>query len=173
MDVSRSTSRCATRNYAPASFSNPPRRDWKTRKDGPHAVKLTKKRLCGSNPAISIASCVTGTGSRSSFRWRKTRRLLQETVESRRRNEPAELARSLREMGAGSQPSLWDELGGLSVPAMVVAGGLDEKFVGIGRRMEAEGPMVDFVSVPDVGHNVHSEAPDAYIGLLQGFLESI
>lgn len=98
---------------------------------------------------------------------------LRKTIETRRRNEPAELARSLRGMGTGSQPSLWDELGGSSVPAMVVAGELDEKFVGLGRRMEAESPMVRFVSIPNVGHNVHSEAPDTYIGLLQGFLESI
>ncbi len=98
---------------------------------------------------------------------------LRQTIETRRRNEPVELARSLRGMGTGSQSSLWDELGGLTVPTMAVAGGLDEKFVGVGRRMEAESPTVDFVSILEVGHNVHSEDPAAYIGLLQGFLESI
>ena len=103
----------------------------------------------------------------------RNERLLRETIESRRRNEPEELARSLRGMGTGRQPSLWGELDGLSVPTMAVAGELDEKFVGIGRRMEAESPAVRFVSVRGAGHNVRAEAPSAYIGLLQGFLESI
>lgn len=98
--------------------------------------------------------------------------LLRKTIESRRRNEPEELARSLRGMGTGSQPTLWG-LAGLTVPTMVVAGELDEKFVGIGRRLEAESPMVNFVSIPGVGHNAHAESPDAYTDLLQGFLESI
>lgn len=103
----------------------------------------------------------------------RNRELLRETIESRRRNEPEELARSLRGMGTGSQPPLWEDLGELSVPTVAVAGELDEKFVGIGRRMAAESPMVGFVSVPDTGHNVHSEAPAAYIDLLQDFVESI
>ncbi len=98
--------------------------------------------------------------------------LLRKTIESRRQNEPEELARSLRSMGTGSQPTLWG-LAGLTVPTMAVAGELDVKFVGIGRRMEAESPMVSFVSVSGVGHNVHVESPDAYTDLLQGFLESI
>jgi 2-succinyl-6-hydroxy-2,4-cyclohexadiene-1-carboxylate synthase len=98
--------------------------------------------------------------------------LLRKTIESRRQNEPEELARSLRGMGTGSQPTLWG-LAGLTVPTMAVAGELDVKFVGIGRRMEAESPMISFVSIPGVGHNVHVESPGAYTDLLQGFLESI
>ncbi|MDP8899869.1 MAG: alpha/beta fold hydrolase, partial [Actinomycetota bacterium] len=36
--------------------------------------------------------------------------LLRRTIEDRLRNDPAELAKSLRGMGTGSQPSLWGEL---------------------------------------------------------------
>lgn len=99
--------------------------------------------------------------------------ILLRTIESRSRNEPDELARSLRGMGTGSQPSLWGELAGLTAPTMAVAGELDEKFVSIGRRVEAGSPMVSFVSLPDVGHNIRAEAPVAYIGLLRDFLESL
>ena len=54
--------------------------------------------------------------------------LLYRTIEARRRNDPGELARSLRGMGTGSQPSLWGELAGLGVPALAIAGELDEKY---------------------------------------------
>ena len=99
--------------------------------------------------------------------------LLQKTTGSRRRNDPEELARSLRGMGTGIQPSLWDELAGLEVPTLAVAGELDEKFVAIGRRMETGSPMVNFIQVPGAGHNLHAESPVAYADLLQDFLESI
>ncbi len=84
--------------------------------------------------------------------------LLEKTIESRLRNDPGELARSLRGMGTGDQPSLWDELGSLRVPALVVAGSLDEKYVGISRRMEALSPRIQAVIVAESGHNVHAEA---------------
>jgi 2-succinyl-6-hydroxy-2,4-cyclohexadiene-1-carboxylate synthase len=97
-------------------------------------------------------------------------RLLQKTIESRRRNEPEELARSLRGMGTGSQPSLWGELAGLRATTLAVAGELDKKFVNIGRLMEAESSVLRLTSVPMVGHNVRAEAPAAYTDLLQRFL---
>ncbi len=97
--------------------------------------------------------------------------LVEKIIEARRRNAPAELARSLRGMGAGSQPSLWRELTGRRVPALAVAGELDEKYVGISRRMATLNPGVRTVIVPGVGHNVHLEAPEEYLVLLQNFLE--
>ena len=99
--------------------------------------------------------------------------LLLRTIEARLHNDPAELARSLRGMGTGSQPSLWGELSGLKVPTLAAAGELDKKFVQIGNRMKSESPMINFSEVPGVGHNVHGEAPESYTGLLQDFLESI
>ncbi len=99
--------------------------------------------------------------------------LVQKIIEARRRNDPAELARSLRGMGAGSQPSLWEELAGLQVPTLAVAGALDEKYAGISRRMAALNPGVRTAVVPGAGHNIHLEAPEAYLALLQDFLESI
>ena len=99
--------------------------------------------------------------------------LVEKTIEVRRRNDPGELARSLRGMGAGSQPSLWEELAGLRVPALAVAGEMDEKYAGISRRMAALNPGVQTAIVPGAGHNVHLEAPEAYLALLQDFLESI
>ena len=96
--------------------------------------------------------------------------LLCRTVEARRANDPPELARSLLGMGTGVQPSLWEELAGLRGPTLAVAGELDEKFVGISRRMAALGPRVETAIVPGAGHTVHAEAPERYSALLQDLL---
>ena len=99
--------------------------------------------------------------------------LVEKIIEARRRNDPAELARSLRGMGTGDQPSLWGELGRLEAQALAVTGALDEKYAGISHRMAAINPGVRTAVVPDAGHNVRLEAPEAYLALLQDFLESI
>lgn len=86
--------------------------------------------------------------------------LLRRTVESRLHNDPHELARSLRAMGTGSQPSLWEELPELKVPTLAVAGEEDEKFVRIAREMERVSVEVQVVMIPGAGHVVHAEATE-------------
>src|SRR5215218_1790412 len=92
--------------------------------------------------------------------------LLRWTIEARRRNDPSELARSLRGMGTGSQPSLWEALESLAVPALAVTGELDGKYAGISSRMASVCAKVESVVIPGVGHNVHDEAPAQYVALL-------
>jgi 2-succinyl-6-hydroxy-2,4-cyclohexadiene-1-carboxylate synthase len=96
--------------------------------------------------------------------------LVEEMISARRSNDPVELARALRGMGTGTQPSLWRELPSLVAPALAVAGELDEKFVAISRRMAGASPNVRAAVVPGAGHNVRAEAPEAYLGLLKDFL---
>ncbi len=99
--------------------------------------------------------------------------LLGRTIESRRRNDPAELAKSLRAMGTGCQPSLWDELPGLRIPALAVAGAMDEKFVKIANSIAASSSVIRATVIPGAGHNVHVEALEAYIRLLEDFLRGV
>ena len=99
--------------------------------------------------------------------------LLRRTIGDRLRNDPAELAKSLRGMGTGSQPSLWEELPGLRVPALAVAGGLDAKFVEISHRMASRASRMRATVVPGAGHNVHAEAAAAYLSSLETFLSGI
>jgi 2-succinyl-6-hydroxy-2,4-cyclohexadiene-1-carboxylate synthase len=103
----------------------------------------------------------------------RNERLLRETIEVRLRNDPGELARSLRGMGTGDQPSLWAELGSLSAPALAVAGELDEKYVGVAARMASLSPHLQSAVVPGAGHNVRLEKPEEYLGLLEDFLPGL
>ncbi len=99
--------------------------------------------------------------------------LLRRTIGARRRNDPVELARSLRGMGTGSQPSMWGELAGLAVPALTVAGELDERYAAISSRMADVSPRIKPGVIPQAGHNVHDEAPADYAALLGRFLDGL
>jgi 2-succinyl-6-hydroxy-2,4-cyclohexadiene-1-carboxylate synthase len=99
--------------------------------------------------------------------------LLRQTLAARRRNDPTELARSLRGTGTGNQPSLWRELDGLAVPALAVAGGLDEKYATISSRMASISPCIVSELVRGAGHNVHDEAPAEYLALLERFVGAL
>ncbi len=99
--------------------------------------------------------------------------LLRRVIEDKMRNDPSELAKSLRGMGTGSQPPLWGDLSGLRTPALAVAGGLDARFVEISHRMASRASGMRAAVVPGVGHNVHAEAAAAYLCSLGTFLSAI
>jgi 2-succinyl-6-hydroxy-2,4-cyclohexadiene-1-carboxylate synthase len=90
----------------------------------------------------------------------------------RARNRPEALAGSLRLAGTGAQEPLWDRVGELSMPVLVVTGEDDAKFVALGARLtSAIGARASHVVVPGAGHTVQLERPDAFLAALEQFLE--
>ena len=79
----------------------------------------------------------------------------------RLRNTSAGLAASLRSTGAGTQTPLWDRLGEIQVPVLILAGEHDAKFTAIGERMAAALNDSTFDVITDAGHSVHLEQPEA------------
>jgi 2-succinyl-6-hydroxy-2,4-cyclohexadiene-1-carboxylate synthase len=69
------------------------------------------------------------------------------------------LANSLRGMGTGVQPSLWERLAGVKMPAFLLAGSLDEKYVKIGQEMAQKIPNSTLHILEGVGHTGHWEMP--------------
>jgi 2-succinyl-6-hydroxy-2,4-cyclohexadiene-1-carboxylate synthase len=91
--------------------------------------------------------------------------------EDRLTNTAEGLASSLRLAGTGTQQALWERLGELKMPVLVVAGELDDKFAAIGRRLTAAiGPNAELVLIPGAGHACHLERPDAFCLILADFL---
>ena len=86
---------------------------------------------------------------------------------------PLGLANSLRGMGTGAQPSLWDRLSGLDRPVLLVNGALDQKFVTVNQAMAAQLPQVTLVTLPDTGHNGHLERPERYATLVANWLAEL
>jgi len=80
----------------------------------------------------------------------------------RLQNDPRGLANSLRFMGSGAQPSLWEKLGTLQTPTLILAGGLDKKFIDIGSRMKEKIENAQLKIIKNCGHNIHFENPENY-----------
>jgi 2-succinyl-6-hydroxy-2,4-cyclohexadiene-1-carboxylate synthase len=85
--------------------------------------------------------------------------LREALIASRRRNDPAELARALRGLSTGEMPSYWDALDDLGAPTLAVAGAQDPKFVGVAHRMSALGMPVLPRILPVGGHTLPAEQP--------------
>lgn len=75
-------------------------------------------------------------------------------------NDPAELAKALDGMGVGQQPSYWDALADLHCPVWALAGVRDDKYLQLLKEMAEAGPVQPVV-VPDAGHALLVEAPEA------------
>jgi 2-succinyl-6-hydroxy-2,4-cyclohexadiene-1-carboxylate synthase len=94
--------------------------------------------------------------------------------EERRRNTPDGLATSLERAGTGAQAPLWDRLGTIAVPTLVVAGEDDDRYAAIALRTAAAiGRHATVALVPGAGHSAHLEQPHRVIGLMRGWLASL
>jgi len=80
----------------------------------------------------------------------------------RRAQRPRGLAGSLRGMGAGAMPSLWDALTHMKVSTTLLTGALDTKFSRIATKMGERIPTAEIIQIPGVGHTAHLENPDRF-----------
>ncbi|GGB36864.1 putative 2-succinyl-6-hydroxy-2,4-cyclohexadiene-1-carboxylate synthase [Lentibacillus populi] len=80
------------------------------------------------------------------------------------------LVQSLRYMGTGKQPSWWEQVRELSVPVLLVAGALDEKFVKLNQRLKNRLQSGDLIIVEDVGHAIHVEQPTFFGKIVTEFI---
>jgi 2-succinyl-6-hydroxy-2,4-cyclohexadiene-1-carboxylate synthase len=81
-------------------------------------------------------------------------------------NDPGALAAVLRGLGAGAMAPLWDRLPDLTMPATVVAGERDEKYVALAERLAAALPDATVVLVPGAGHGLPREAPETIAAVI-------
>ena len=89
----------------------------------------------------------------------------------KRRLLPAGLAASLRGIGTGSMPSLWDCLP--SVPTLLLTGEQDRKFTAIAARMATQMRHADHHVVAGVGHCAHLEGASAVAAAVERFLSGV
>lgn len=87
----------------------------------------------------------------------------------RMRNRPHGLAQSLRGMGAGAQPPIFDSVSHVEKPALFVVGGEDEKFQNIARQLEAGMSHAEVSVLAGVGHAAHLEAPEEFARIVRAF----
>ncbi|MFZ4730777.1 MAG: 2-succinyl-6-hydroxy-2,4-cyclohexadiene-1-carboxylate synthase [Pseudanabaena sp.] len=90
-------------------------------------------------------------------------------LEQRLNNSPAQLAKSLRNLSIGMQPSLWEKLFKNEIPLLLLVGELDLKFVQINRQMQQLGKNSQLEVIPSCGHNIHFENPNLFIEKIKTF----
>lgn len=83
---------------------------------------------------------------------------------------PRGLANSLRGMGQGTQPSLFERLRSLRMPVLILVGALDPPYCALGREMVRLIPQGRLTIIPDAGHAVHLEQPEAFRSIVSEFL---
>lgn len=90
---------------------------------------------------------------------------------SRLNNTAAGLAASLRHDGTGRQQPLWERLGELTMPVVVIAGEEDSAYAQAAQRLaSAIGANALFLLVPETGHSVLLERPEAVARLVADFV---
>jgi 2-succinyl-6-hydroxy-2,4-cyclohexadiene-1-carboxylate synthase len=100
------------------------------------------------------------------FKSLKTHPDFPKLLDRRHQNDRHELARSLLNMGTGSQPSLWSELPQAKIPLHLIVGTADSKFCAINQKMHHLSPTARLHAIPNIGHNLHIEAPDAIVRII-------
>lgn len=93
-------------------------------------------------------------------------------LESRLLNNPKELDKSLRFMGTGFQPSLWEKLQYNKISMLLLAGEYDEKFIYINTEMAKLCEFVQLKIISKAGHNIHFENPLAFVENIKCFLSA-
>jgi 2-succinyl-6-hydroxy-2,4-cyclohexadiene-1-carboxylate synthase len=91
-------------------------------------------------------------------------------VEERQRNTAAGLASSLRQAGTGTQEPLWDQLPGVELPMLALAGSDDSRFCAHALRLARLAPNAVASLVPGGGHAVHLAQPDVVTRLVHHWL---
>jgi 2-succinyl-6-hydroxy-2,4-cyclohexadiene-1-carboxylate synthase len=81
----------------------------------------------------------------------------QQLIEVRLQNNPIELAKSLRFIGTGYQPSLWEKLKENTNSVLLLVGENDEKFININTRIIQNCQLCQLQIIHNSGHNIHFE----------------
>lgn len=103
------------------------------------------------------------------FASMRSRPDFMQMFEQRLKNSPIRLAKSLRNLSIGVQPSLWEYLTANKLPLLLLAGELDIKFVQINRQMQQMSKFSKLEIIPNCGHNIHFENLDVFIEKIQDF----
>ncbi len=90
----------------------------------------------------------------------------------RLQNRATGLANSLRGVGTGAQPSLFERLPALRVRVLLIAGALDGKYSAIASQMARSLPEAQVQIVAGAGHTTHFERPEQFDRLVVRFCEA-
>jgi 2-succinyl-6-hydroxy-2,4-cyclohexadiene-1-carboxylate synthase len=98
------------------------------------------------------------------------RQVFEAVRRDRLSNSARGLAMSLRGAGTGEMVPLWDEIGELRIPVLLVVGTRDPKYAETGEAMHRMIPGSIVAEVDGAGHCVHVERPEEFADVVERFL---
>jgi 2-succinyl-6-hydroxy-2,4-cyclohexadiene-1-carboxylate synthase len=94
-------------------------------------------------------------------------------LDDRRRNTKHGLAHQLRALGQAAHEPMWDQLGSLEMPVLVVSGQWDRAYTEIAERTGgAIGANATVATIEKAGHALHLERPQEVAQLIVSWLET-
>ncbi len=90
---------------------------------------------------------------------------------ARHANPPEGLAAAVRLLGTAAQEPLWNRLGELTMPVLLVVGERDAKFGAVADRMAAAIPTACVARISGAGHAAHLERPLEWTAAVTSFLD--
>ncbi|NEQ40087.1 MAG: 2-succinyl-6-hydroxy-2,4-cyclohexadiene-1-carboxylate synthase [Okeania sp. SIO3I5] len=107
--------------------------------------------------------------SQALFKSLKEHNNFDKVRKRRLENNPLELAKSLRNLGIGNQPSLWGKLLNHQIPTLLMVGEYDHKFQAINTEMAELCQVAKVKIIPESGHNIHWENPREWVESIINF----
>lgn len=93
-------------------------------------------------------------------------------INRRLKNDPLALAKSLKIMGTGKQPSLWNKLNKIKLPMLLLAGQFDTKFKDVIKEMNLLCNSAEVKIVKGCGHNIHFEDQESFLRIVKDFIKN-
>ena len=103
----------------------------------------------------------------------QSRELIEQQRPDRLRQDPVALAAALRGIGQSAYEPMWDRLGEIAVPTLLITGERDVTYSRHAERLSEALAGAKLVVVPEAAHGVHLAQPAAAARAVGEFLESL
>ena len=133
-----------------------------------HDAQIARK-LSRSIIQTDFAAFLSNWYNQPIFGYIKNHPEYDRMIESRLQNNPHELDKSLRLMGTGCQPSLWEKLQENKIPLLLLVGEYDKKFISINGEMAKLCEFTQLKIISNAGHNIHFENTLAFVENIKDF----
>jgi 2-succinyl-6-hydroxy-2,4-cyclohexadiene-1-carboxylate synthase len=137
------------------------------RRDAQIARKLSRSIL-----QIDFAAFLSNWYNQPIFGYIKNHPQYDRMIENRLQNNPQELDKSLRFMGTGCQPSLWEKLQENKINILLLTGEYDKKFISINTEIAQICEFAQLKIIKNAGHNIHFENTLAFVENIKDFLST-
>ncbi|MEH2148834.1 2-succinyl-6-hydroxy-2,4-cyclohexadiene-1-carboxylate synthase [Nostoc sp.] len=130
------------------------------------------RKLSRSIIQTDFAAFLSNWYSQPIFGYIRNHPKFEKLLEHRLQNDLIELTKSLKFMGTGNQPSLWERLKDNTTPLLLLAGENDEKFKYINTEIANICKIAELKIISNTAHNIHFENPVQFVQNIREFFKN-